>query len=119
MRTCAGKLTFFSPEPGTSRKEPGLARFILIGLPRASSKGFATVAERETPPLKIRLATAADQRRLSELLGRQLEEHSITLAVERLSRVIQGVLERPERGALWVAAQNEPFVFQTVAESVV
>ncbi len=50
----------------------------------------------------IRPATEADQEAVINLLLAQLHEHDITIQVTEIAAALEGVLDRPERGSLFV-----------------
>ena len=57
--------------------------------------------------IKILAATPNFRDEIAHLLWVQLQEHAISISEEKLQGAVDGVLENPARGALWVALKNE------------
>ncbi|MBI2963270.1 MAG: GNAT family N-acetyltransferase [Deltaproteobacteria bacterium] len=64
----------------------------------------------DRPGIEIRPASAADLSSLVDLLGIQLDEHGVTLSAPQLGAAVEGLLRRPQLGALLIAVENRRVV---------
>jgi ribosomal protein S18 acetylase RimI-like enzyme len=58
--------------------------------------------------MRTHLATLEDVEEVADLLGAQLEEHSIVLDASSLRSAIRGIVEQPSRGAILVGRDPRP-----------
>jgi GNAT superfamily N-acetyltransferase len=63
--------------------------------------------DRSNTPLTIRQPTRTERDEVVRLLAIQLQEHDVEIATDTLTRAIDGVFDRPERGLLMIAATEE------------